>query len=268
MYNQPASYRLICIDVDGTLLDSRHELAPGVVEALDALRERGVLPVLASGRTRIGVDPLLQRLNLGPAHIGGNGSYACGLDGEVLFTRPIPPDVLPTLLNRARHENLGPALHGIDATLLEGSAEHEQVLKNHNAGLARRVPDVLAAGMDCPLKVTLWGPAPALEHFARWARVEQLPVEMIFSTAHFLEFNGLGVNKGAGVKTFAEALGIPLERTMVVGDQFNDISMFSVAGLAVAMGNAPLDVQRAAHHVAPTNDAGGLSWAIHRYVLS
>lgn len=260
-------YRLVCIDVDGTLLDSRHELAPGVTEALDALRARGVLPVLASGRTRIGVTPLLERLGLGPAHIGGNGSYACGLDGEVLFTRPIAASVLPVLLDHARRAGLDPALHGIDATLLEGSAEHERVLKNHNAGLARRVPDVLTAGMPQPLKVTLWGPSAQLEEFAQWALAEQLAVETIFSTPTFLEFNGLGVSKGSGVQTFAESLGIPLEHVMVVGDQFNDVSMFSVAGLAVAMGNAPLDVQRAAHHVAPTNDAGGLSWAIHRYAL-
>jgi len=264
---QEAFYRLVCIDVDGTLLDSHHQPAPGAQEALDCLRQRGVLPVLASGRTRVGVRPLLRSFGLGPAHIGGGGGYACGPDGELLFTRPVDPRVLPVLVERARLVGLGPALHCLDETIIEGSEAHERAMRSYNAGQGPRVPDLLTANVDTPLKLTLWGEPDPLDAFAEWVRAAQLPVEMVRSNQVFLEFNQVGVSKGAAVAVLAAALGVPLERTVAVGDQFNDVSMFAVAGLSVAMGNAPKDVQRAAIHVAPTNDEGGLAWAIKKWIL-
>jgi len=266
---QVAYYRMVCIDVDGTLLDSRHQPAPGAQDALDEMLARGVLPVLASGRTRVGVRPLLRQFGLGPAHIGGGGAYACGPDGALLFSRPITPAVLPVLVQRARRVGLGPALHYLDETIIEGSAAHEHAMRQYNAGQGPRVPDLLAADFDVPLKLTLWGESDELDDFAAWVRTTDLEqsVEMVRSNQVFLEFNQVGVSKGAAVTVLAEALGIPLERVMTVGDQFNDVSMFAVAGLSVAMGNAPEGVKQSATHVAPTNDDGGLAWAIRRFVL-
>ncbi|HJW83423.1 MAG TPA: HAD-IIB family hydrolase, partial [Anaerolineae bacterium] len=76
-----------------------------------------------------------------------------------------------------------------------------------------------------------------------------------------------GVNKGTALKRLAEHLGIPLKRIAVIGDGGNDVSMFEVAGLAVAMGNAAPEVQAAADVVAPTNDAGGVAWALRELIL-
>ncbi len=260
-------YQLLCIDVDGTLLDSRHLPSPGAQDALRALQAHGILPALASGRTRVGVLPLLEQFGLSPCHIGGGGAYACGPDGALLFNHSIPAALLPRLLQRARQDGLHPALHGLDDTLIEGSNEHERVMRLHNAGVATRVADLLAGGMAAPVKVTLWGEPADLARYAAWVHDAQIPVEMIYSAPYFLELNQAGVNKGAALVGLADALGIPLARTAAIGDQYNDLSMITTAGLGIAMGNAPQTIQDAAARVAPSSDDGGLAWAIRQWIL-
>jgi hydroxymethylpyrimidine pyrophosphatase-like HAD family hydrolase len=78
----------------------------------------------------------------------------------------------------------------------------------------------------------------------------------------YLDFYCEGVNKGSAVKRLAQHLGIPLERVIAIGDYYNDLDMFKIAGLSIAMGNAPSEVRRAADLVAPANDEGGAAWAI------
>lgn len=74
-------------------------------------------------------------------------------------------------------------------------------------------------------------------------------------------------NKGAGVAALAAAYGVPLSAVAVLGDQRNDLPMFALAGMSVAMGQAPEAVRAAASHVARSNEEDGVADAIDRFVL-
>jgi len=88
------------------------------------------------------------------------------------------------------------------------------------------------------------------------------------SVATFFEVTHPAVNKGAAVKYLAEkVLDIPLSRVMTVGDNFNDVEMLEVAGIGVAMGNAPVEVQAIASWVAPPVELDGVAAAISKFVL-
>ena len=100
-----------------------------------------------------------------------------------------------------------------------------------------------------------------VESEAKLRRLE-LDINLVYSAPHYLEITRRGVTKGAAVANLTRFLGIPPERVAAVGDGENDISMFEVAGLAIAMGNAAPHVQQAADLVAPSNDEDGLAWAL------
>ena len=98
-------------------------------------------------------------------------------------------------------------------------------------------------------------------------RVSPLPVYATYSLPVYLECTSSYANKGTALKRLTKYLEIPLERVLVIGDSPNDLSMFSVAGTAVAMGNATEEVKRAAHLIAPTNDEDGVTWVLRELVL-
>ena len=88
------------------------------------------------------------------------------------------------------------------------------------------------------------------------------------SSPYFLEILDKRVNKGTGVKSLAEVLGIKQEEIMAIGDQENDIAMIEYAGVGVAMDNAIPAVKEAANFVTKSNLEDGVAWAIEKYVLA
>lgn len=89
-----------------------------------------------------------------------------------------------------------------------------------------------------------------------------------YSSNRYMEFNKLGVDKGAGLKHLAEILGIGIEETIAVGDNYNDMSMLQVAGLSVAAANAVDDVKKACDIVTKAdNNQGVVAEVIERFIL-
>ncbi|MFK5113077.1 HAD-IIB family hydrolase, partial [Klebsiella pneumoniae subsp. pneumoniae] len=88
------------------------------------------------------------------------------------------------------------------------------------------------------------------------------------SAPYFLEILDKRVNKGTGVKSLADALGIKPEEIMAIGDQENDIAMIEFAGVGVAMDNAIPAVKEAANFITKSNLEDGVAFAIEKYVLA
>jgi len=98
-------------------------------------------------------------------------------------------------------------------------------------------------------------------------KLQDLPVNMVFSEKTSLEFTASGATKGIGLVRLCEELGIPVSQTIAVGDADNDLDIMATAGLAVAMGNARVHIKAAADVVVSDNDHGGCAEAIDRYLL-
>ncbi|HAG85483.1 MAG TPA: Cof-type HAD-IIB family hydrolase, partial [Cyanobacteria bacterium UBA12227] len=101
-------------------------------------------------------------------------------------------------------------------------------------------------------------------------RQQYTPAELYLtkSVATFFEATHPAVNKGEAVRYLAEELlGLNRQNVMVIGDNFNDVEMLEYAGLGIAMGNAPLDVQKVAEWVAPSVEEDGVAVAIEAFIL-
>jgi hydroxymethylpyrimidine pyrophosphatase-like HAD family hydrolase len=87
------------------------------------------------------------------------------------------------------------------------------------------------------------------------------------SQPYYLDVTHPDANKGTVVRVEARCLGVPLEQVAAIGDMPNDVLMFGVAGLSIAMGNASPEVQRAARHVTTSNQADGFAHAVDAFVV-
>ena len=121
------------------------------------------------------------------------------------------------------------------------------------------ISKILYQNVDVPYLMSL---EPQMKHI--W----EGECAVSYSSNRYMEFNKLGVDKGAGLKHLAEILGIGIEETIAVGDNYNDMSMLQVAGLSVAAANAVDDVKKACDIVTKAdNNQGVVAEVIERFIL-
>ena len=264
----PRAYDLVAIDIDGTLLNSQGELSSGAQEALEQARERGVVVSLVSGRGKQALLPYLQELELRTPYVASGGAYlADPVSGAVIFHEVLPWEDACVILELGRSAQASIAFESPDWLLVELSRQPLDWLRRPAKIRVEFVADLLSSALTTPTKISVMGAPGQLSEVERQVRNRMHSPAMTYTSPNGIDFYAEGVDKGTGVRRLARHLGIPLRRVAVLGDFRNDIAMFAVAGLAVAMGNAPADVRAAADLVAPSNDEGGVAWALTQHVL-
>ncbi len=266
-----SKYRLIALDIDGTLLNSRKEIEPDNLKAVRRAAEAGVAVVFCTGRA---VSELEEFYTLLPqiryaVFCSGGGLYDMQ-KREAFSLRGIPREQAEEIMAAARPKDLMPQLVLADKDVIQAS--HIANLEHYHMGIYRPLyekamtltPDIFAYFHGCRddiLKINLYHADPA-ERIRTRAQLEHLEIERVYSEVSSLECSALGVNKGTGLLRLCEALGIDRDASAAVGDAENDIPMLQMAGLGVAMGNGTENVKSAADRVVSDMDHGGCAEAI------
>jgi Cof subfamily protein (haloacid dehalogenase superfamily) len=269
-------YDLAALDMDGTLLNSKHEITPFTREALNRADAAGKVIALCTGRC-------LSELRDHLARVPGiryaiNESGGCLYDvraDQVLRQAAIDDDVVERLFDIAEPRDV--LLQGFF-----GNQSHMQI------GDIRQIARYHMAGFESVFEAgTLFTP----DLRALWHRSGRPMTKFLFyfpdeaEKARFTEDMGevdlcvtgcLGIGyeispKGAGkddgLRALCAHLGLPVERTMAVGDGNNDIELMRAAGFSVAMGNAVAPVMQLADAVTEDCDHDGAGKAVLRYLL-
>ena len=287
--------RLLALDLDGTLLNSRGELSERNLGAIRAARVRGVRVALVTGRRFRDARPLALELGLDVPVISHNGA----LTKHARTLETVAVKLLPLAAARAVL-SLGRA-SGADA-LVSDDAEGAGVLvydhmSDNNPALAkyvawarrihgeeaeeavRRVPDLEEYLDHAPVHVSFSGGVERMRRFEERLLKELGASVKVLSTVYpKLDFALLDVlhpevSKGVGVEAAARELGLSREEVMAVGDNFNDLEMLQYAGTGVLMGNAEASLRALVadlphYHPTATNDEDGVALAIERFILS
>lgn len=271
------AYDLVAIDIDGTLVTSANKLSVAVAASIRETQARGVGVTLVSGRPKVKVAPLLQELGLMLPYISSGGAHIIDPSNNlVMFHRPLERAAVAAIVRQARATQVAIIAQEPDNLYYEGDAEDLERLRAtayidaSGVGDGRveifHVEDTLQACAE-PTKMTIWGSPDNLLAVEKGLGLLNLSLYITYSEPTYLEITHLDTNKGEALKLLARYLSIPLERVLVIGDSRNDVSMFLVAGTAVAMGNASELVKAAAHLVAPSNDEDGVAWVLRELVL-
>ncbi|WP_454853774.1 HAD family hydrolase [Promicromonospora soli] len=238
---------LVALDVDGTLALDGH-IPDATAAAVQAVLEAGHHVVLATGRSLVGVAPIVRRLGLRRGRvICSNGAVTAWISGRRLIIEDaVRFDAGPVLLRASdaipdallATEILGKG-YQVNALFPDG-------LLNGRQHVARRAHDLWAAPTTRAVVH-----APDVARLARELRWFDVTVTLGSTTkpGDWLDLTAPGLSKACGLEVVRRRLRVDPEHTIAVGDGHNDLPMFDWAARAVAMGNAPAEVQAAAGEV-------------------
>lgn len=263
-------HSMLFLDIDGTLLNSKNEVTAATHAAIDTVRRHGVGVVLASGRPCGGMAHFVQELNLDTETgylLGFNGGKIVRAgSGETVYEHRMPQELAERVFDLAESLGLVPITYD-ETGLVTPDPDHPQVQLEHRlTHLPVRKFTKGITPLTFPIHKCLIVGQPeeisAAEdafraHFKSEATIAK-------STPVFLEVTPSGVDKASGIQAMMKTLSLPCEQSVACGDGFNDIPMLRAAGLSVAMGNAPKEVQHNADFVTAGNDDDGLALAIRR----
>ena len=260
---------LVISDVDGTLVDKEKRLTPATLQAVQRLRAAHFGFTIISARPMSGLAPIAEELSLDVPMGAFNGGLVFRRGGEILCRHLVDEAVARGALALARGAPVDIWVFADDqwyATSDTGPhVPSERRASNQEPTICGDFADLL----DHADKITFVCDDPAVLDALRDRIVaaHDGAATIVKSQTYYLDITATTANKGEGVMRLAEALGVPLDRTIVIGDQANDIAMFERAGRAIAMGNATDEVKAQAADVTLANDEDGVAHAIDRFIL-
>lgn len=258
---------LIAIDLDGTLLVDHHFISAENIAAIHRAVTHGIAVYLVSGRAVRGMQTAATTLGLNTPLISLNGSFIYDvINQNIVYSHPITREIAQRAIRVFQNRNIYIGYHTglhwyVDKDCIEMRAEGKSMDAQpefvENLSTAIIPPPHKLIAMDFTHEHLL--------HAAHQDLERELPdLNAHFSETFALEIFDRQVSKGAAIQHIANSIRLPVEKIMVIGDNYNDISMMELAGLSIAMGNAPENVKSKADWIVPSNKENGVAFAIDR----
>lgn len=269
-------YSLIALDMDGTLLNSELKISPGNRDAVRRAAQAGKQVVISTGRCLSELRSVMRELPEIRYLVCENGS--CVYDTKydhTIHVDPVPTQEVLNILQLLRGER----------AVIQVFHENQSYFNAKDVEWA----DACRVGNYRDLFRSFSAFDPKLfENYARRPfRIEKIniyfenvrdrervkaqlsarPLKLADSIGYMLEAVSSLADKGRGLRMLCEHLGVPMEETIAMGDNMNDVEILQAAGFSAAMGNACPGAKAAATIVAPDCDHDGVAWVIDRYLL-
>ena len=267
-----SEYKMIVLDLDGTLTNRNKEITPKTKETLMKAQEQGKIVVLASGRPTYGVMPLAEEL-----HLEDYGGYILSFNGgiimncktkEVVFSRQIPAESNGKIIDLAQEHNVS-ILTYENRTLLTNRPEDQYVHLESRINTLKIIPMTIE---ELKAHVTFSVPKFLMTDDGDYLAMVEPKVKAALSVYRsdpfFLEILPKGIDKAQSLERLLAVIGVKREEMIACGDGYNDLTMVQYAGLGVAMGNGVLPVRKAADYITLTNEEDGVAHVVEKFMLS
>jgi Cof subfamily protein (haloacid dehalogenase superfamily) len=271
-------YKLICIDMDGTLLNDKKIISERNLRAIRLAYEKGARIAVCTGRIFTSADFFSELLGVKSPVIASNGAYIREKDrDEVVYKAILGAEKCNKLLAVFRRYDIYPHYYTKDTIFTEkliySSKFYEEV--NKTLPMDKQIKIELVEDWNEVFRkyekeifkgIAVNSDIDKIQE-AKNALREMGDFEVVSSRFDNFEVMNKGVSKGSAVKILADYYGITREEVICIGDSENDLSMIKFAGLGVAMANGDDDVKGAASYITDSNNCDGVAKVIEKFVL-
>lgn len=255
--------KIIFSDIDGTFLDSRHQVQPGTAAAARRMTEWGIPVVLVSARMPAAIRPILRAAGIAAPLISYSGALVLDAAGRALYSHTMPVEPAARILNQLqlRWPQTVVNYYAADVWYVADdrtpAVQREEMITSVKA-VPAEFGGLLSAGR-LPHKLLCMAEAEVIDAMGQELQTEFPELSIVRSSPVLLEIMAGGISKAAGIAVLLREFSLPIQAALAFGDNYNDLDMLASVGLGVAMGNAPDAVKEAAAAVTAGNDEEGIA---------
>lgn len=256
-------YKLIALDLDGTLSNSKKEITPATREELIKLAKKGVVLVLASGRPTAGLfaqADIFEFKTYGGYILSYNGARVLDYKtNEVIYQQTLTIDQAHEMYRRAKQFGLSPLTYTATEIVTEDIGDHWIQLESFTTHMKINHVQSFIDAIDFPVnKVLVTGEPKYIAEVLDEFKAPYEDISIYRSDPYYIECVPQGVDKAASLSHLCDKLGIKQEETLAFGDGYNDLSFIEWCGHGVAMANAVEEVKEKADYITKSNDEDGV----------
>lgn len=263
-------YKVIVLDIDGTLTNTKKEITAATLNAIKELQKKGGIVVLASGRPTAGIRLIADQLELnryGGYILAYNGAKVINCKTEeTIYQKVLPQEVIPSLYKDALAYNIGLLTYEknsvICGTKRDEFIEKEAIINKIDIIMTENFAEYVKFPVN---KCLMTGKPKQLETIEKEMQAKYKDLSIYRSEPFFLEIMPTNIDKAYSLGKLLEHLNMTKEEMICIGDGFNDLSMIQYAGLGVAMANAQEVVKKSADYVTLSNDQDGVAHVIKEF---
>ncbi len=262
-------YKLMAIDIDGTLLDKNSQIRQSTCDALKKMKDHGITVTFATGRFYPDAVYFAKMLKFSCPMILLHGALIQSQDGKIIKKTELPPESVPVLIDIAKKEKVPFQIFHDNYLVIEKWSKWNDIYLSFSEIDPFVVTDISQYLKDqkSPFSFIFLGPEQRMAELRKVVE-DRLSNSIAIASAHpkLLEIIAPNVSKGRALKELAEIKNIDLSQTIAIGDSYNDIEMIEAAGLGVAMGNAPQEVKDVADYITKDNDNDGIAYFVSQFL--
>ncbi|MCR5452731.1 MAG: Cof-type HAD-IIB family hydrolase [Lachnospiraceae bacterium] len=267
--------KLFCTDLDDTLLCADKSVTAENIDALHELQEKGHYFAIVSGRSIAGSKMIFQTLGLNKKNcflVSFQGNVIFDLEKDEIVSRHgMDPEVVIRLLSECKKRGIYAQTYTTESVMIQEmndtarkilgvTREAYTMIDDYDSLRDKIMPKVLIISYEHPEIL------PPLQK--EFKSIEEGKANSFFSCPQYLEYVGIGMDKGVGLNNLAKYLNMDIKDTIAVGDERNDLSMIKAAGLGCAMKNAHPDVKEVADYITTKDmNHSGVAEVVDKFVL-
>ena len=278
------NYKLICIDMDGTLLDNSAKNIPNEnLEAIKSATEKGAKVAITTGRLFTSARYFSDLIGVKTPVIASNGAYIREKDSDkVIAEFLLGEENIKAILDVVKEYDIRVFFKTVDTVITDKDILQGNAYMEMNKDLPKEMQVKFLINEDlkstslrykdeilkciCINENNVYNTKEIEELKMKLKEIDS--IEVVSSNHNNFEIMNKGVSKGKAVETLAKEYGIPKDEVIAIGDGENDLSMIKYAGLGVAMGNSSDFIKEQADYVTDTNVNAGVGKVIKKFVLN
>lgn len=261
--------QLVALDMDGTLLNSQHEISPHNEAVLAELHRRGIKIVFATGKTRHSAVPIIEKLQLQTPGVYVQGLLIANADGSIRYQRTLERPLAEEVAQLATEFNCSMVAYAGNRIITDRRNEQTDVFIRYHEPVPEAYGSWAKAFDDTAVNKFIMVSTKERIDEIRPQLEAQINgrATIVQALDYMLEILPHGASKGDGVRRLLDDLNISAAQMLAIGDGENDVEMLQMAGIGVAMANGMPSAKAVADYITLSNDEDGVAVAIERFML-